>query len=181
MTHNFILKLNLEMAPRPAWAAPSRYRTIKNAAPVRAVAVTDLNSKQRDSSAEFSDWKTASKSKMKAMLSEIQEILKECKDSNWDGYEAKPISKKSCDLAIDFLSLLPNDLPSPNLVPEPTGLLGLEWESDDEEISLMISFSEESKISIGYYDNNSEEEFFGSTPYKKRVPTNLIQFLKGFM
>lgn len=183
MTQGYVFRANLEMAPRPVWTAPSRYRTIRDAGQTRASASADIDPRIKlwDSTAEFSDWKTASKSKMKLVLSKIQTILKECKDFNWDGYQAKPISKKSCDLSLEFLSLLPDNLPFPNLVPEPTGLLGLEWESEDEETSLMISFNEESKISIGYYNNLSEEEFYGSTPYKGIVPTNLIQFLKGFM
>ena len=112
---------------------------------------------------------------------EIQSILKECNYANWDGYGGEPISKESCMYAINFFSLLPERFPKPDLVPEPSGLLGMEWEKEDSKISLMLSFNKNKRASFGFINRSTNEEYFGSWPYNENIPKKFTPFLNYFI
>ncbi|MFZ0255782.1 MAG: hypothetical protein WAN46_09070 [Gammaproteobacteria bacterium] len=57
----------------------------------------------------------------------LDEIYHECAESNWDGYGALPVAEPAYDEAVRFLAALPSWLPIPELVPEPSGEIGFEW------------------------------------------------------
>ena len=119
--------------------------------------------------------------KMNEIHLETQSILRECNYANWDGYGGGPISKESCMYAINFLSLLPDRFPKPDLVPEPSGLLGMEWEKEDSKISLMLSFNKNKRASFGFINRSTNEEYFGSWPYNENIPEKFIPFLNYFI
>lgn len=57
----------------------------------------------------------------------LDEIYHECTESNWDGYGALPVAEPAYDEAVRFLEALPSWLPIPEIVPEPSGEIGFEW------------------------------------------------------
>ena len=64
-------------------------------------------------------------------LNDLEITVSECSNRNWDGYGAEPISNEAAADAIVFLRLLPSALPRPEIVPEPDGDIGLEWQRSD--------------------------------------------------
>ncbi len=60
-------------------------------------------------------------------LAALHEIYHECAEENWDGYGASPIAEAAYDEAVRFLTALPSWLPAPEIVPEPSGEIGFEW------------------------------------------------------
>lgn len=58
---------------------------------------------------------------------ELKEIYRQCSEPDWNGYGASPISQETFDEAIRFLNALPSWLPAPEIVPEPDGDIGFEW------------------------------------------------------
>jgi hypothetical protein len=56
-----------------------------------------------------------------------QKLQKLCYEGNWDGYGALPVSQATYDEAVRFLNALPSWLPTPEIVPEPSGDIGFEW------------------------------------------------------
>ena len=58
-----------------------------------------------------------------ALISTYQE----CSEQNWDGYDALPVSQATYDEAVRFLNALPSWMPTPKIVPEPSGDIGFEW------------------------------------------------------
>lgn len=60
-------------------------------------------------------------------LDELRETYRECYEENWDGYDALAISQATYDEAVRFLNALPSWLPTPEIVPEPSGDIGFEW------------------------------------------------------
>lgn len=68
-----------------------------------------------------------SRSQLDLSLTAIKEVFKDCSEPNWDGYNAIPISYEAYCEAGKLLTLLPLSFPMPEIVPEPTGEIGLEW------------------------------------------------------
>ena len=57
----------------------------------------------------------------------LKEIYLECSEAGWDGYDALPVTQETYDEAVRFLSALPSWLSMPEIVPEPDGDIGFEW------------------------------------------------------
>jgi len=60
-------------------------------------------------------------------LDALRATYRECNEHNWDGYGALPISPTTYDEAVRFLNALPSWMPTPEIVPEPDGDIGFDW------------------------------------------------------
>lgn len=60
-------------------------------------------------------------------LDSLYEVRQECAEEDWDGYGALPVSEGAYYEAKKLLQLLPSSIPMPELLPEPSGDIGLEW------------------------------------------------------
>lgn len=77
-----------------------------------------------------------------AAISSIQEILAECSEENWDGFEAESVSPLTAQNAEDFIRSLPDGFPVPELAPEPDGSISLDWTiSNDRRVVLSVGES----------------------------------------
>ena len=71
-----------------------------------------------------------------ALLS-LEEVFKECSKGNWDNYGAKPISYKAYAEAKRLIEWLPSSFPMPEIIPEPTGEIALEWRKDRQFVFII--------------------------------------------
>lgn len=75
----------------------------------------------------------------------VDEVYKECSEEDWDGYGAKPIKEEAYLQALELVDALPSSLPLPEVIPERSGDLALEW-SKGKRAVLVISVSGEKMI-----------------------------------
>ncbi|MFO7775763.1 MAG: hypothetical protein R6W89_08205 [Candidatus Hydrogenedentota bacterium] len=70
----------------------------------------------------------------------LRDVYQECREQDWDGYDALPVSEATFTNATTFLQLLPTDLAAKaDPGAEPDGNLTLEWYIDtDYQISISI-------------------------------------------
>jgi hypothetical protein len=61
------------------------------------------------------------------LISSMQSRCQEYSSQGWDGYDAQPIDRKACHEAMRFVRLLPFNIDLPEVLPEPTGAIALEW------------------------------------------------------
>lgn len=64
----------------------------------------------------------------------LRDVIDECKNENWDGYEARPVSDDTIREANSFLCALPSWLTIPDIIPEPDGSIGFEWYKEKNKI-----------------------------------------------
>lgn len=102
-------------------------------------------------------------SREQTLLRSLREVFKECSKENWNGYDAKPISVDACAEAKKLIECLPMTLPMPEIVPEPTGEIALEWYKDKQSV-FVISVSGNNVITYaGLFGKGNEThgtEFF---------------------
>ena len=105
---------------------------------------------------------------------EISDILVECSEEGWDGYDAKPISNKSAEYALRFIEKLDRSVPLPDLVPEPNGELGMLWEKNGN--SLVIGIDNNKVISYAdvCHDGGSNH---GTSKFSYDIPLILKALL----
>ena len=103
----------------------------------------------------------------KGVLSELLLTVKECRDPNWDGYGAEPVSEITYHLAQQFLKALPLGISAPSIGAEPDGQLTLEWYRSPRR-TLSVSISPEGDLHyaalIGTAKAFGTEPFFGEAP-----------------
>jgi hypothetical protein len=103
-------------------------------------------------------------------LEAISELSINHQKSNWDGYGAQPISEAACNDAKRFLTMLPEAVPIPEIVPEPDGNIALEWYISKYE-HFFISFSGNGVVTfVGMFGklvrSKGIEYFFASIPLR---------------
>ena len=99
--------------------------------------------------------------------SELAELVEECSEADWDGYNAAPVNSDSILAARKFLLSLPvrSKLPSVGILPN--GNVTLEWHHSRRR-NLTISFSPEGEIHyaalLGAGRQSGTEPFYGEAP-----------------
>lgn len=106
----------------------------------------------------------------------LKELYRECSAENWDGYGAKPVSEDSIKEAFKFIQMRLFPLfPTPQILAEPSGEVGLEWYKDRKMI-FAISFNGKGMITYaGIFGSNKihGEEYFGDS-----IPSRIIENLR---
>lgn len=69
----------------------------------------------------------AESQRLEDAVNALDDVYQECCEANWDGYGAEPTSEDAYQEAFKLLGLLPSSIPLPEIVPEPSGGIGLEW------------------------------------------------------
>ncbi len=103
----------------------------------------------------------------KGSINELYRLFQECREANWDGYGAAPVTERAFLTAYDFLEALPLGTPAPSIGAEPDGHITLEWYRSPRR-TLSISVSPESELHyaalIGVGKAYGSEPFFGEVP-----------------
>jgi hypothetical protein len=103
----------------------------------------------------------------KGVLSELFQTVQECRDPNWDGYGAEPVSDAAYDFAQQFLKALPLGTIAPSIGADPDGHLTVEWYRSPRR-TLSVSISPEGELHyaalIGLAKAFGTEPFFGEAP-----------------
>src|SRR5262245_30148697 len=60
-------------------------------------------------------------------LEQLCEVWNECREANWDGYDAHPVDQETYRAAYLLIESLPLGFPRPSIGAEPDGHLTLEW------------------------------------------------------
>lgn len=85
---------------------------------------------------------------------EVLQVYGDCCRDNWDGYEARSISKNSLLGVQEFISKV-DSLPVPEVNAHPDGELALDWYGDNGEI-FSLSFGDLGKVSFaGRFEEGS--------------------------
>lgn len=88
--------------------------------------VEKLKKYYRDIVSEFRNTETFGRSD--EVIQSLNEVFDECSEEGWDGYDAWPITKNAYIEAKRLIESLPlTSFPIPEVVPESSGEIGLEW------------------------------------------------------
>ncbi len=112
---------------------------------------------------------------------ELDNILKECSKSNWDGYGGQSVDEDSCNNVMFFVRTNSEQLSltKPELTPNSHGLIDMEWWSEDKSIALTLTFHIDGVVSFGFVNKNTEQENCGSFDIGK-VPNTILEYLNFF-
>jgi hypothetical protein len=119
---------------------------------------------------------TALGQQLSRVRSSLMDVFLDCREPNWDGYGAEPISEKAYFEAAKLLELLPSYLPPPEIVPEPTGDMAIEWYKENQ-FTFVLSVSGNNTIAYaGIFGPGSE--IHGTENFTESIPRIIIDSIR---
>jgi hypothetical protein len=100
-------------------------------------------------------------------LDDLARLKQECAELGWEGYGAQPVNEETLDQVVAFLRALPEDVPVPDLVPEPDGEVSIEWQNGPRRV-FSVSVGPHERLSyaglLGANRWHGVDLFFGAVP-----------------
>jgi hypothetical protein len=104
-----------------------------------------------------------------SVFDELGAVWEECRHSNWDGYDALPVTWETLQHADRLIESLPLGTSLPSVGAEPDGALTLEWHQSRRR-TLSVSVTAEGELHyaalLGPNRAFGTEAFFGEIPQK---------------
>jgi len=97
--------------------------------------------------------------------------------TGWDGYDAEPVSLESARGALRIINALPDHINPPNVVPEPDGVIALEW-NDGSQKTLALSLSGNLLTYAGVFGGTCKK--YGEEPFFSALPSTIIGILSEY-
>jgi len=110
------------------------------------------------------------------VLQSLDEVFDECSEEGWDGYDALPITKYAYIEAKRLIESLPlTSFPIPEVVPEPSGEIGLEWYREARQVFVASVSGRNEIVYAGLLGVNKLHgtEYFGNS-----LPSIILENLK---
>ena len=102
-----------------------------------------------------------------AMWDELHDVWDECREPNWDGFQARPVVEDTYDNGKRFLESLPLGFPPPSIGADPDGDLTFEWYRSPHR-TLSVSVDRDGNLHyaalFGPNTAHGTEGFFGDFP-----------------
>jgi hypothetical protein len=117
---------------------------------------------------------TAALSKQPA-IDELLITWAECREPNWDGYDAYPVKPETLNYAYSFIQALPLGFPLPSVGAEPDGHLTLDWYRD-LHWTISVSVSPKGVLYYAALLGNSDPR--GSEPFLGEIPKRLLSLIQ---
>ncbi len=109
-------------------------------------------------------------------LQSLNKAFDECSVEGWDGYDALPITKGTYNEAKRLIESLPlTTFPMPEVVPEPSGEIGLEWYREERQVFVASVSGRNEIVYAGLFGINKLHgtEYFGDS-----LPSIILENLK---
>lgn len=109
------------------------------------------------------------------VLRSLENLFEECSKEGWDGYEASPITEDAYLEARRLIINLPINLRMPEVVPEPSGEIGLEWSHGKDRVFIVSLSGKNELIYAGLFGINKVHgvEYFGDA-----VPLTILENIR---
>lgn len=113
------------------------------------------------------------------LFSEVYRVYHECSEQDWDSYDGVPISDKTFWEGVKLIGLLPQDLPPPEIMPEPTGEIAFEWYKDRKHVFVMSVGGKERISYAGLFGSHSQTHGVEYLP--DRFPQSIINNVRRLL
>lgn len=112
-----------------------------------------------------------------SLLDEVSRLSQNCERQGWDGYDAAPISNASAIQAAQLIELLPNNIQPPDVVPEPSGDISLEWRATEQK-NFSLGVSGQSLVYAGIFGGSSKS--YGEERFSRELPATVLEILTSY-
>jgi hypothetical protein len=114
----------------------------------------------------------------KGVFDELFHTLEECREPNWDGYGAQPVSEQLYHFGRRLLEALPLGTPAPSIGAEPDGHLTIEWYRSPRR-TLSVSISPDGDLHYAALLGDSKA--YGTEPFFGEAPKAIVDLIHRVM
>jgi hypothetical protein len=108
-------------------------------------------------------------------LEELWDVWNECREANWDGYDAYPVEQETYRAAYLLIDSLPLGFPRPSIGAEPDGQVTLEWYKSSRRC---LSVSVDPDGLLHYAGLYGASKCYGTMPFIGTAPNELIRLAR---
>ena len=113
------------------------------------------------------------------LLKELNHIIQECSEPNWDAYGALPVDKDSIERVKKMIDMLPEGFPNPELGIDPDGEITFEWYKSRRE-TINLWGSRNGFCYCAYLQNDKSSH--GREPMSDfKIPVVLQELIKSIL
>ncbi len=112
------------------------------------------------------------------VMTRLSEMGTEKSAPNWDGYGASPVTAEAVNHAMNFISILPNSVPSPTVGAESDGEVTIEWYQAPRQV-LSVSVSPDGQLSYAALIGNYRSH--GTRGVENGPPEDIIKLIDDVM
>lgn len=110
------------------------------------------------------------------IITELIDVFNNHSTPNWDGYGAEPIFAIAYDDAVAFINALPTSIPLPEILPEPDGSIGLEWDNGANKTFTVLLNGKGLITYAGILGKCNKAH--GTETFDDTIPENITRYLK---
>jgi hypothetical protein len=88
-------------------------------------------------------------------ISKLNGIADACAESNWDGNEANAINETAVQTAEAFIRAMPDEMPMPELAPDPDGSIELDWIASRQRM-FTVSVGQSNRLAYAWLDGAAQ-------------------------
>jgi len=113
----------------------------------------------------------------KDFFQQMGEAYADCSVPGWDGYSAKPVLREAGDLILYLINQLPLSIQTPEIIPSPSGRLGLEWHTPNGSTLVLEPANQEKLNYVAMLSNGNK---VSGTTTSNKIPENILQILFSY-
>lgn len=110
-----------------------------------------------------------------ATMDDLFGVYNACKEANWDGQGALPVSPQTLHRVCQFLQALPARIPTASAGAEPDGSLTLEWYRCAD---CLLSVSIDAVGELHYAAMLGSRRHYGTEFFVDEVPSNILSLIR---
>ena len=118
-------------------------------------------------------------SRMDDFIQELRSLCEEFSLPDWDGFGSKPVSVTACKEAEYFFSLLPANIPLPEITVEPSGAVALEWYKNADWVFVISMLGNSTLEYAGLFGGVNKN--YGAEPMAETVPKAILYNLQRWL
>lgn len=108
-------------------------------------------------------------------LEELWDVWQECRQPNWDGYDAIPVEQDTYSATYELIESFPLGFPRPSIGAEPDGQLTLEWHNSPWRT---LSVSVDPSGYLHYAGLFGPNKRYGTLTFFSCVPEELLRLIR---
>ena len=108
----------------------------------------------------------------------LYRLYEQCREEHWDGENAEAIPLAAVVEAQQLITLLPSSVPAPELLPEPTGSIALEWYKRRDHVYVLSVYGKKTIEFAGLLGRGNEVH--GRVNFEESLPPMIQDHLREF-
>lgn len=110
------------------------------------------------------------------LQSELNNVVVECHNENWDGHGAAPVSAEAYEAAQRFISTLQPGIPQPSISADPDGCITFEWSTSSRNV-LLVSVHPDYRLDFAAKFGTSQ--IYGSAPFFDQLSDSVEDLVRS--